>query len=454
MSSVFNNAIKQLTSAAKGQKLPVGLFDYLKKPQRIIQLSVPLKLDNGRTKIFDGYRVGYNDFLGPYKGGIRYTRDVSLSEVKALAFWMAIKNAVIGVPFGGGKGGLRVDAKKLSEGELERLTRSFAGGLAPFISSQTDIPAPDVNTNEQIMGWMLDEYQRVKKVQEPGVFTGKPLELGGIAGRKEATGLGGFYVLQELTKLLGKKPEATSLALQGFGNVGYHFARHAARAGYRIVAVADDQGGVHAHNGHSMDPEHLLYTKESKGFAAGIYCMGSVCDTENYKPITNQELLELPVDVLVPAAVENQITVSNARSINARAILELANGPTTPEAESILLRKMKLIIPDVLANAGGVAVSYFEWLQNTTGKDWTHTRVQRQLKEKMVKAFYEVEKQAKKTHGNWRKAAYQLALVRLGRAMQAKFQSEELEKVLTTHIKISPMLESKIRTARHAVAHK
>lgn len=418
--NIFSNAMQQLAEAAQALNLSSDILTRLKSPQRLIQVAVPLKLDNGDLKIYDGYRVQYNNARGPYKGGLRFHPQASLNEVKALSFWMVIKNAVVGVPFGGSKGGIKVDPKRLSASELERLTRTFTRAIAPVIGVDKDIPAPDVNTNAQIMAWMRDEYSQLQGFDVPGVVTGKPVELGGSQGRTAATGLGGFYTLDLLVKKLKLNPKKTTIAIQGFGNVGYHFAKFAYQAGYRIIAIADSQGAIVAKNSHTLDPDDVKQTKQLKGLSAGVYCAGSVCDSENYTSISTQKMLELPVDILVPAALEDVITIKNAGRIKAKIILEMANGPTSQEAAVKLLRKKKIIIPDVLANAGGVATSYFEWVQNTTGLYWSEKEVNTKLKDLMTQAFKAVSDKVDQQQVNWRVAAYQLALERLGEAIRLR----------------------------------
>lgn len=415
--NVFSNAMKQLELAAQAMGLEQDVVERLKSPQRLVEVSVPLKMDDGSLKIIDGYRVQYNNSRGPYKGGIRFHPRVNINEVKALAFWMVIKNAVVGVPFGGGKGGVKVDPKKFSESELERLSRSFIRAIAPLIGPDKDIPAPDVNTNAQIMAWMRDEYSQLEGFDVPGVVTGKPVELGGSLGRKEATGLGGFYVFRELAKKYKLNPKKTTIAIHGFGNVGYHFAKYAYDAGYQIVAVADSQGAIYSKKHIGMNPDDIMATKKEKGLSAGVYCTGSVCDSQNYESISTDKLLELPVDVIVPAALEEVITIKNANKIKANYILELANGPTMADAETKLLKRGKVILPDVLANAGGVAVSYYEWVQNTTGLYWSENEVFSKLDILMVGAFNEVFKRVESGEVSWRIAAYQVALERLGEAI-------------------------------------
>ncbi|MBT6898712.1 MAG: Glu/Leu/Phe/Val dehydrogenase, partial [Candidatus Pacebacteria bacterium] len=339
------------------------VIEKLKSPNQIIEGEIEVKMDDGSTKKFKAFRSQHNNARGPYKGGIRFHHNVNKEEVMALSTWMTWKCAVTGIPYGGGKGGVIVDPKKLSPKELQSLSRAYAEFIADYIGPWVDVPAPDVNTTPQIMAWMIDAYEGYLKAnnrplqENPlATFTGKPLGLGGSAGRTEATGLGGFFVFEKLVKKLGfdNKKDVT-VAIQGFGNVGYWFAYHAHQAGYKVVAVSDSKGGIYVEDG--LDPVVTFKYKQDQGKLPG-------------KAITNEELLELDVDILVPAALENVITKDNAANIKAKAILELANGPTSPEADQILADNGVIMVPDVLANAGGVTVSYFEWAQNLQGYYW------------------------------------------------------------------------------------
>ncbi len=420
MASVFKNALSQLDKAAKYLELDKDILEILRNPQRILQASLPVKMDDGSVKVFTAFRVQHNDARGPFKGGIRFHPKTNLDEVKALAFWMAIKTAVVGIPMGGGKGGVTVDPKKLSKAELERLARAYIRTFKDFIGPQKDVPAPDVNTNPQIMAWMVDEYEQVTGQKNLGVITGKPLELGGSQGRTAATGLGGFFVFRQLAKKLKLKPKQTTVAIQGFGNVGYFLAKFLHEAGYKIVAVADSKGGIYDKRQLGMDPDHLLKQKQSKGFASGCYCVGSVCDCDNYQKVKSDKILELPVDVVVPAALENAINKENAGRIKAKIILELANGGVTPEAEEKLLAKNKLVVPDVLINAGGVVVSYFEWVQNLQNYYWTEEEVNEKLDEIMSRAFSEVWSLSNKLKIDLRTAAFVLAVKRIAGAIEKR----------------------------------
>lgn len=419
----FDNALAQLHSAAKIMGLPNWLVEVLSTPQRQIEVTLPVKMDNGQVQAFRGFRVQYNNWLGPFKGGLRYHPRVDINEVKALAFWMMIKNGVVNVPFGGGKGGIEVDPKKLSQSELERLTREFAKALSANIGPMVDVPAPDVNTNAQIMEWIVEEYLRVtlglRRSKAPdlrsrAVVTGKPVGKGGSEGREEATGLGGFYVLEETIKRLGLKKPLT-VAIQGFGNVGSHIAELLYQDGYKVVALSDSKGAIYDQSGEGFNVGLVKKCKEEKGFIAGCYCVGSVCDlAQKHKgEITNEALLESPVDILIPAALEAVLTKDNAARIAAKIVLEMANGPTTPEADKILNEKGVVVVPDVLANSGGVTVSYFEWYQNLHQESWSLERVREELRKKMDHAFNEVWKISQEKEVSLRTAAFILALDRL-----------------------------------------
>ncbi len=406
MLNPFTNALTQLKRAGDLIRLDQKTFKRLAKPQCIHRATLRVKMDNGQTRSFRAFRVQHNNWRGPYKGGIRYAGQVDLNEVKALSFWMTIKCAVVGIPFGGGKGGIVVDPKKLSSGELERLTRAYARAFGKFIGPKKDVPAPDVGTTPQIMAWLMDEYSKIKGKKTPAVITGKPVKQGGSQGRDIATAQGGFYVLTELAKKLKLKPAQTKVAIQGFGNAGSQMAKLLDRAGYKIIAVSDSQGDIFNKNG--LNIKKLLLHKEKTG---------SVINFPGSKKITTSQLLTAKVDILVPAALENQITKSLSQKVKAKIILELANGPTTPEADRILARKKILVVPDILANAGGVTVSYFEWLQNIKKQNWPKARVLKKLKKIMVKSFNEVYQIAKKYQIDFRTAAYIAALTRIKKTL-------------------------------------
>ncbi|MBN1168671.1 Glu/Leu/Phe/Val dehydrogenase [Candidatus Woesebacteria bacterium] len=417
----FANVLKQIDEVAvfleddfEDKKALKSALKNLKKPQKVHKTTLKIKLDNGKTRTFKAFRSQHNNSRGPYKGGIRFHPNVSEDEVKALSTWMSIKNAVVGVAYGGGKGGIVVDPKELSEAELERLSRAYARFLSKFVGPWIDIPAPDVNTGGREMAWMLDEYEKVHKQSTPATFTGKPIELGGSLGRTEATGRGGSYVLEFDSALTGVTPVKTSVAVQGFGNVGYWFSKLASDMGYRIVAVSDSSGALYVKKGLNIDK-----VKEDKDKYGSFEKIAKV-SKDKYKLIDNEDLLGLGVDILVPAALENAITKKNAGGIKAKTIIEMANGPVTPEADTILEKNKIEVIPDVLSNAGGVTVSYFEWVQNLHGYSWKEDRVNSELREMMKKAFDSIFEIKKQKNVTWRKAAYILALKRLVTAMMLR----------------------------------
>ncbi len=415
----FANAMQQLKKAAAVAQLDPIFIASLQKPQRIMEANLSVTMDDGSTKTFTAFRVQYNDARGPFKGGIRYYPKVDLNEVKALAFWMTMKTGVVGIPMGGGKGGIIVDVKKLSAREIEALSRAWVRAFAKYLGPRTDVPAPDVYTTPQIMGWMVDEYARLTGNWEPAVFTGKPLAIGGSLGRTEATGFGGAMVFEELAKKLKIKKGAT-VAVQGFGNVGYYVAEKLHDMGYKIVALSDSKGGILDIRGKGMDPRNVLASKKEKGMIDGCYCLGSVCDCENYKQVTNEQLLQLKVDVLIPAALENVITGKNVGKIKAKAIIEMANGPLTPDADEKLFRRKIPVVPDILSNAGGVTVSYFEWAQNLSGVYWTKEEVFSKLRHVMTTSFNDVWAAAEKYKVDLRTGAYVVALKRVEDAMKAR----------------------------------
>jgi len=405
-SDIFQDALSRMAAAAKITHTSPEVLERLSRPHYVLQVSIPVRMDDGSLRVFEGYRVRYDDSRGPAKGGIRYHPDVNLSEVKALGFWMAFKCAVVGIPFGGGKGGIVVNPKELSNMELERLSRGFIQQIADFIGPDLDVPAPDVYTNPTIMGWMMDEYSKITRTHSPAIITGKPISLGGSLGRDDATGRGGYYCIKELEKRKGWSPNGINVAIQGFGNAGQHVARLLHADGYQIVAVSDSEGGVYREEGHNIPA--LMRTKQMSG---RLLTEGQI--------ITNAELLELPVDILIPAALENQITRHNASRIKAKTIVELANGPTTSEADKVLHKRGALVVPDILANAGGVTVSYFEWVQNRAGFYWTEEEVHDRLYSIMSSSFSAVYDLAQRESLDMRTAAYAHALSRIGAAIEA-----------------------------------
>lgn len=394
----WERAQKQLNNAAKHLNLDPLLHATLLHPHRVVQVSIPLRKDDNSVVVYQGFRVQHNNTLGPYKGGLRYHQDVNMDEVRALAFWMSMKNAVIDVPFGGGKGGVQVNPKELSEKELEALTREFTRKLVPVIGPHLDVPAPDVNTNGKIMSWLVDEYSKAVGKHSPAVVTGKPVENGGSEGRTEATGLGGSYAFLKLLSILNVSPVGLTVAIQGFGNVGSYVAEYLQKAGCKIVALSDSKGGIYMPEG--IDAMAAMRYKDDKGTLAGF----------GGTPIASDETLTLDVDVIVPAALENSITEKNADQIKAQYVLELANGPTTMEADAILEDKGITVIPDILANSGGVAVSYFEWKQNIEGQRWKKQDVFDKLKEKMDAATHKVHSHSQKHNVSLRTAAFMAAI--------------------------------------------
>ncbi|OGM89741.1 hypothetical protein A2108_01360 [Candidatus Wolfebacteria bacterium GWA1_42_9] len=430
----FKNALHQLEEARKvifsSDKKNVVLDEVmqaLKSPQRGISVSVPLKRDDSSLDFFNGYRVQYNNFLGAYKGGIRFSPQADMDEVRALAFWMTIKCALAGLPWGGAKGGIEIDALKLSEKELESLSRNYIRLIADVIGPEKDIPAPDMNTNAKIMDWMVDEYLKINKNSSKpesylkAAFTGKSIANGGSEGREEATGKGGVIVLQNFLEKISLKFPLTA-AVQGFGNVGFNTAKILHQTGFKVVAVSDIRGGIYFKEG--LNPERVKECQLEKGTLAGCYCSGSVCQTTGGQVINNQEILEMDVDILVPAAIENIITQENASKIKAKVILEMANGPTAPEADPILKEKNILVIPDVLANSGGVTVSYFEWQQNLANERWTKEQVFEKLTQYMNSAATQVWQTAQDFNTSLRIAAFIIALKRISEA----YQKQSLEK--------------------------
>jgi glutamate dehydrogenase (NADP+) len=415
---LFSDASHRLTAALEHVDLPDDVLETLKYPKAQLGVSIPVRMDNGELKIFPGYRVRYDDTRGPAKGGVRYHPRVSFDEVQSLAFWMTFKCAALNLPFGGGKGGITVDPKALSRMELERLSRGYVDAIADFIGPDIDILAPDVYTNPMIMGWMMDQYSIIKRQICRGVVTGKPLAIGGSVGRDTATGMGAFFVIEAMKPKLNLMPAQTTVAVQGFGNAGAVVAELLDQAGYKVVAVSDSQGGIYASQG--LDITSIRKQKEASRAMKAVYCEGSVCSIIEHDTITNDQLLTLDVDVLIPAALENQITPSNAAQIQANYIFEVANGPITSAADAILEEKGVTIFPDILVNAGGVTVSYFEWVQNRSGLYWPEAQVHRQLQEKMVEETETIWHIAQSKHISVRTAAYVHALNRIGEAVTAQ----------------------------------
>ena len=418
--SPLQNALTQLKKAAELIKLDTAVLEILKKPKRILQFSIPVKMDDGATKIFDGYRVQWNDARGPFKGGIRFHPKTDLNEVEALSFWMTIKCAAVGIPYGGGKGGVTVDPKKLSKAELERLARSYTQALKDYIGPEKDIPAPDVYTNPQFMSWIMDEFSKIKGYNVPGVVTGKPMELGGSAGRSTATAQGGFYILEEVAKKLKIDPKKTRIIIQGFGNAGANMADLCFHAGYKIIGISDSQTAVVDKTGKGIDSHTIAKMKEKKGVVDVCDCKEIKCACKDHLHTTNEKFLETDCDILILAALENQITRKNVGRVKAKIILELANGPTAPEADEKLFKKNVLVVPDVLTNAGGVTVSYFEWVQNLANYYWSEKEVFEKLKKIMVENFEAAWKIREQNKTDFRTAVFALALGRLEKAIKAR----------------------------------
>lgn len=405
MSNAFENAMSQLDKVVSLTNLDKDFIASLRQPDRQITVSIPVTMDDGTLENFEGYRVEYNNVLGPYKGGIRYHQDADINEVKALSFWMTLKCAVIGIPMGGGKGGVTVNPKLLSKTELEKLSRGWIRRFSDIIGPHKDVPAPDVNTTAEIMAWMADEYGKITGDTTGAVITGKPIENGGSLGRDTATAQGGFYAFEALKNSLGIKDNCT-VAVQGFGNAGANAAEIWAKAGHKIVAVSDSKGGIYNPDGLNIN-EVAKYKEET----------GSVLDFQGGKNIINEELLELDCDLLIPAALENVITKSNASNIKARVILELANGPTASEADEILRKKNIPVIPDILANSGGVAVSYFEWQQNLANEHWSKEEVFNKLQPMIESSAKEIFDYSIKYNTDLRMSAFILALNRIQQEM-------------------------------------
>ena len=393
--NVCINCYNQIDKIAKFLKLGQAELDILTIPKRILTFSFPVKLDSGDIRYFTGYRVQFNDARGPTKGGIRFHPDVNLEEIKTLAFLMTLKCAVVNIPYGGAKGGVMLEPKSFSEDELERISRGYIREINGFIGHDIDIPAPDVNTDAKIMAWMLDEYEKLKGRHIPAAITGKPIALHGSKARDFSTSIGGAYVLEELAKTFEMKLRKTRIAVQGFGNVGMNIARILHEWGYKVIAVSDSKSGIYHVDG--LNIKNAIAHKEKTGQLAKF---------KGVKDISNAELLELRVDLLVPAALEDQITKKNANNIKAKLILEMANRPITPEADDILLEKNILVMPDVLANAGGVVVSYFEWVQNSMNFYWSEAEVLDRLKSYMTNAVKELSKVCSDFKCDMRKSLY------------------------------------------------
>ncbi len=405
----FHIALRQFDNAAEKMRLDAQFREVLRRPRRALSLSLPVKMDDGSVQVFEGYRVQHNSSRGPCKGGIRYHPQVTLDEVKALASWMTWKCATVNIPFGGAKGGIVCDPKKLSQNELERLTRRYAYEILPIIGPDTDIPAPDVYTDSQVMAWIMDTYSMTLGHITPGVVTGKPIFLGGSLGRAEATGRGCAFCVREACRVQNIPLNGARVAIQGFGNAGTVTAKLLEEMGAKIIAASDSKAGVLNRNG--LDVPALIRHKQETASVEGF---------PNTDPISNSDVLELECEVLVPAALENQITLANAERIRARIVAEAANGPTTPDADRVLFQQGTMVLPDILANAGGVTVSYFEWVQDLQELFWDEEDVNRRLEKVMVRAFQDVYRTAQKHRVDMRTGAYILAIDRVATATRVR----------------------------------
>lgn len=405
----YEMAVQQFEAAADKISLSEDMREILRQPKRELAVNFPVRLDNGRVKTFTGYRVQHNVNRGPAKGGIRYGPDVTLDEVKALAMWMTWKCAVVGIPYGGAKGGVICDPKHMSPGELERLTRRYTTEISIVIGPHSDIPAPDVNTNAQVMGWIMDTYSMHEGYSIPAVVTGKPLSIGGSEGRNDATATGVLFVTRQAAKRIGMPLRGTRVSVQGYGNAGSIAARLFHNEGCKIVAVSDTSGGIYNESG--LDPAAVLRFKQERGGIAGY---------PHAQNVSVQDVLEVPCDILVPAATEGVITAANADRVQARIISEAANGPTTPEADEILFKKGAIVIPDILANAGGVTVSYFEWVQDLQSFFWGVEEITQKLEMIMNRAYASVADKADQFSCDMRLAANMLAISRVAEATQVR----------------------------------
>ncbi len=402
---------QQLKEATEKMNLPASVYEVLKYPKRVLTVSIPVKMDDGSMKTFIGYRSQHTDVLGPTKGGIRFHPDVTMDEVKALSMWMTFKCGVVSLPYGGGKGGIICNPKELSKGELERLSRGFAQSISAFIGPDKDIPAPDVYTNAQVMAWMMDEYNKTQGgINNPGVITGKPITLGGSLGRDTATAQGCIYTIREAANKMGIQLDKATAVIQGFGNAGSHAARLLADLGVTIIAVSDSRGAIFNKQGFNV--QELMDYKKSNSSVLGF---------NGSEEITADKILTMACDILVPAALENQITSKNAPDVKAKIVAEAANGPTTPEADKILTQNGVVVIPDILANAGGVVVSYYEWVQNLMGYYWSAQEVAEKLEAQMVTAFDKTWNTREK-YGDvdLRTAAYMVSLERITEALRLR----------------------------------
>jgi glutamate dehydrogenase/leucine dehydrogenase len=400
------NCKSQLEHIEKLGVFPQNELEILKNPRRVLNVNFPVSMDDDTTKLISGYRIQYNDALGPTKGGIRFHNTISADEVAELAFLMSLKTALLSLPYGGAKGGVKINPKNFSETELEKISRGYVKALFANLGPDYDIPAPDVNTNEKVMAWMLSEYETIAETKAPAAFTGKPISLGGSLGRTEATSRGGFMVIKEYFK--DTSPKEISVAIQGFGNVGMHLAKMLYEEGFKVVAVSDSSTGLLDKAGLAI-PELVEHKKSGKGFME-----------RSEDKISNEKLLELPVTLLIPSALGGVITEKNAQNIQAETIVEMANAPVTPDADEILGKEGIIIIPDILANAGGVVVSYLEWVQNKEDSSWGLDKVNNELDEKMLQALGSVMEKAKERNGTLREASFLIAVERILEAERLK----------------------------------
>lgn len=409
--NTYDIARKQIEHAVEQLGLSNDVYERLKAPDRVVEVAIPVEMDNGEVRVFIGYRSQHNNVLGPYKGGIRFAPGVNADEVKALSIWMTFKCAIARVPFGGGKGAVACDPGKLSLKELERMSRKYIRNMVPVLGSKVDIPAPDLNTNAQIMAWMVDEYCNIQQYNDFGVITGKPLDVGGCVGRETATGRGLMYAVREAAKVKGLPLEGATVALQGFGNVGSNAARSMAQQGSKIIGVTDIEGGVY--NPKGIDVESLINYSRATGSVKGF---------PGCEPIDNKNIFALACDIILPTAVENQITAEIAQNIKAGIIGEGANGPTTPAADEILKEKGVLVVPDILANSGGAIVSYFEWVQNNYSFYWPEAEIEKQLEQKIMEAFEHLYTYTCNCSEpiTMREAAFMYAVKRLADAMKMR----------------------------------
>lgn len=402
--NLLTSTQKVIKEALEKLGYPESMYELLKEPLRVLTVRIPVRMDNGEVKVFTGYRAQHNDAVGPTKGGIRFHPEVTEDEVKALSIWMSLKAGIVDLPYGGGKGGIVCDPREMSFRELERLSRGYVRAISQIVGPTKDIPAPDVFTNSQIMAWMMDEYSRIREFDSPGFITGKPIVLGGSHGRETATAKGVTICIREALKRRGIQLEGARVVVQGFGNAGSYLAKFMHDAGAKVIGISDAYGALHDPDG--LDIDYLLDRRDSFGTVTKLF----------NNTITNKEMLELECDILVPAAIENQITRENAHNIKAQIVVEAANGPTTLEATKILTERGILLVPDVLASAGGVTVSYFEWVQNNQGYYWTEEEVEEKLEKVMVKAFENVYTLAQTRRVDMRLAAYMVGVRKMAEA--------------------------------------